>query len=157
MRELRTGRDEALGDVEGLDALERVGAARFVVCGNLRCGSGDIELALCKRVELLKEEVEDVELHVVEGVEEGVDELRRLDKEARKLVLHCGVDEFVLVGRDFEVLFELRASGHLPTREHGKGTHLKQVLLVVESLLFLVSEFRQRVIEAIVVNQLRQQ
>ena len=46
-------------------------------------------------------------LHVVEGVEEGVDELGSLHEESRELILHRGVDEVVLVGRDLEVLLQL--------------------------------------------------
>ena len=84
-------------------------------------------------------------------MEEGVDELRRLDEEAREFVLHRGIDELVFVGRDFEILLELRGDEHI-SMENNSRTHLEQVLLVIERLLFLISQFRQGVVEAVVVN-----
>ena len=49
-------------------------------------------------------------LHIVERVEEGIDELCGLDEESGQLVLHGGVDVVVLGGRDLKVLFELGSS-----------------------------------------------
>ena len=46
-------------------------------------------------------------LHVVERVEKRVDELCGLDEESGELILHRGVDEVVLIGRDLEVLLQL--------------------------------------------------
>ena len=46
-------------------------------------------------------------LHVVERVEEGVDELCGLDEESGELILHGGVDVVVLSGRNLKVLFKL--------------------------------------------------
>ena len=60
-REGRTCGVDALRDVEGLDALERVAAARLVVARDLRRRDVGLELALGEAVELLEEEVEDVE------------------------------------------------------------------------------------------------
>ena len=57
----RTCGEDALGDVEGLDTLERVRATRLVVARDLGGGDGHLELALCEAVQLLEEEVEDVE------------------------------------------------------------------------------------------------
>ena len=40
-------------------------------------------------------------------MEKRVDELCGLDEESGELILHRGVDEVVLVGRDLEVLLQL--------------------------------------------------
>ena len=41
-------------------------------------------------------------------MEKRINELRGLDKEARQLVLHRGIDEIILVRGNLEVLFQLR-------------------------------------------------
>ena len=61
-------------------------------------------------------------LHVVERVEEGIDELCGLDEESGELVLHCGVDVVVFVRRDLKVLFQLRSSQAIRTwGDDGEG------------------------------------
>ena len=57
----RTGGYEALGDVEGFDALKRVAPASLVVARDLGGGDGDVELALCEAVQLLQHEVKDIQ------------------------------------------------------------------------------------------------
>ena len=44
-------------------------------------------------------------------MEKRINELRGLDKEARQLVLHRGIDEIILVRGNLEVLFQLRREG----------------------------------------------
>ena len=55
-------------------------------------------------------------------MEEGIDELRGLDEETGKLVLHGGVDVVVFVRRDLKVLFQLRSSQAIQTwGDDGEG------------------------------------
>ena len=56
-----TCRDEALRDVQSLDAFHGVSASCLEIAGNLRWGNGHVKLALGEAIHLLQEEVEDVE------------------------------------------------------------------------------------------------
>ena len=60
-------------------------------------------------------------LHVVEGVEEGIDELCGLHEEAGELVLHGGVDVVVLGRRDLKILFQLH-------NRHRRGEEVREDL-----------------------------
>ena len=95
-------------------------------------------------------------LHVEERMEEWVDELSRHLHESRQFSLEGGVDIFIFIGGNFEVLlklFDRTMLGAWP-RSHYEA-YLEKVLLVVERLLLLVPELCERVIIAIVINELQ--
>ena len=132
----RTGADHALGDVQFLYSRKGITTLGLVVGRNLPVGDIDVVLRkLSKAVELLEKQVEDVQpssqdrgcisvvahtrthdrqdhsLHIVERVEQRVDELRRHLHEARQVGLHGIIDVLVLVRRNLEILLELSQLG----------------------------------------------
>ena len=76
--------------------------------------------------------------------------------ESGDICFHSVVDRLVFSGGDFKILFQLRPFS--PTSRlvaNMIATHLEQILLIIECLLFLVAQLCERVVESIVIYQLR--
>lgn len=102
------GGDHALVDTEVIDRVPRVGLALVVSGYDVgRCGE-EVDLAGGEGLDFVHCDVEDVQLHVEERVEERVDELRAQDHELGELRLHRVVPVLVVSRRLFEILLELK-------------------------------------------------
>lgn len=81
-------------------------------------------------------------LHIIEGMKKRVDEMSCKLHEPREICLERIVNVIILICGNLEVLLKLiiQTSNVSLTGRHS-GTYLEQILLITQTLLFLVPQF----------------
>lgn len=94
-------------------------------------------------------------LHVIEWMEKRLDEMSWKLHEVRKICLERVVNVIILICGNLEVLLKLiiQMLNVSLTGKHS-GTYLEQILLITQTLLFLVPQFSKWIIESIIIDQL---
>jgi len=96
--------NETLGDAERLDDRRRIATFLLEFRSYLRSRHVDSILAFRELVDLVKDHVEDIKLHVKKRMKQGIDETSCEHHKSRQILLHYGVDILVLVTSNLKVL-----------------------------------------------------
>jgi len=75
--------------------------------------------------------------------------------EPREICLERVVNVIILICGNLEVLLKLIIeTSNVSLTERHSGTYFEQILLIAQTLLFLVPQFSKRIIEPIIIDQL---